>query len=95
MAAPLAGGIPPGTRPGHPGAGGRRRGAFADGHFRLELGYRVDNPASCRVATRADFITEGTEGAELRYGDARFAVETHARLATDPAPDVVPLPGSV
>ena len=69
--------------------------AFADGLFRLELGHRVNNPASCRVATRAGFRAEGIERAKLRYGDARFDVETHARLATDPAPGVVPLPGSV
>ena len=69
--------------------------AFADGLFRLELGHRVNNPASCRVATRAGFAAEGVERAKLRYGDQRFDVETHARLATDPAPVAVPLPGSV
>lgn len=69
--------------------------AFADGLFRLELGHRVNNPASCRVATRAGFAAEGIERAKLRYGDERFDVETHARLATDPEPEVVPLPGSV
>ncbi|MFT2711637.1 GNAT family N-acetyltransferase [Clavibacter sp. Sh2126] len=65
--------------------------AFADGLFRLELGHRVNNPASCRVATRAGFGAEGIERAKLRYGDERFDVETHARLATDPAPGVMPL----
>ena len=69
--------------------------AFADGLFRLELGHRVNNPASCRVARRAGFIAEGIERAKLRYGDERFDVETHARLATDPPPAVVPLAGSV
>ncbi|RIJ14589.1 N-acetyltransferase, partial [Clavibacter nebraskensis] len=68
---------------------------FADGLFRLELGHRVNNPASCRVATRSGFAAEGIERAKLRYGDERFDVETHARLATDPATAVVPLPGSV
>lgn len=59
--------------------------AFSDlGLFRLELGHRVDNVASCRVAVRAGFSAEGIERSKLRYGDLRFDVETHARLATDP-----------
>ncbi|MCR2791884.1 GNAT family N-acetyltransferase [Microbacterium sp. zg.Y625] len=62
------------------------------GLFRLELGHRVNNPASCGVATRAGFAREGLERAKLRYGEERFDVELHARLATDPAPDVAPLP---
>jgi RimJ/RimL family protein N-acetyltransferase len=66
--------------------------AFAHGLFRLELGHRVNNPASCRVATAAGFAAEGVERRKLRYGDARFDVETHARLADDPAPDRAPLP---
>lgn len=69
--------------------------AFADGLVRLELGHRVNNPASCRVATRAGFRAEGIERAKLRYGDERFDVERHARLETDPAPGVAPLPDSV
>jgi RimJ/RimL family protein N-acetyltransferase len=55
----------------------------------------VNNPASCAVAMRAGFAAEGIERAKLRYGVERFDVETHARLATDPAPSVVPLQGSV
>ena len=66
--------------------------AFALGLHRLELGHRTNNPASCHVATRAGFVVEGTERERLRYGDERFDVETHARLATDPVPDVEPLP---
>lgn len=62
------------------------------GTFRLELGHRVNNPASCRVATRAGYPAEGIERAKLRYGAERFDVETHARLATDPAPGVAGLP---
>lgn len=66
--------------------------AFAIGVHRLELGHRTNNPASCRVAVRAGFRAEGTEREKLRYGDERFDVETHARLATDPLPGVVALP---
>ena len=61
--------------------------AFEDlGLFRLELGHRTNNPASCRVAERAGFRVEGLERAKLRYGDTRYDVELHARLATDPQP---------
>lgn len=66
--------------------------AFADGLFRLELGHRVNNPASCRVAVRAGFSAEGIERQKLRYGDERFDVELHARLASDPAPLILALP---
>lgn len=56
--------------------------------FRLELGHRTNNPASCAAATRAGFIPEGIERSKLQYGDRRYDVETHARLASDPRPDV-------
>ena len=56
------------------------------GLFRLELGHRTNNPASCVVATKAGFVVEGLERQKLQYGDERFDVETHARLATDPVP---------
>lgn len=62
------------------------------GVHRLELGHRVNNPASCRVAHRAGFPAEGLERHKLRYGAERFDVETHARLATDPHPDLELLP---
>lgn len=66
--------------------------AFSEGLFRLELAHRVNNPASCKVATGAGFMAEGIERAKLRYGIDRYDVETHARLATDPRPEgVVPL----
>ncbi|MFE5075050.1 GNAT family N-acetyltransferase [Streptomyces halstedii] len=61
------------------------RWAFDDlGLYRLELGHRTDNPASCAVARRAGFTAEGIERGKLRYGDVRHDVERHARLATDP-----------
>ncbi|GAA3127833.1 hypothetical protein GCM10010466_18290 [Planomonospora alba] len=53
------------------------------GLFRLELGHRLNNPASCAVAVKAGFAAEGIERAKLRYGHERFDVERHARLATD------------
>ncbi|MFG2428284.1 GNAT family N-acetyltransferase [Streptomyces sp. NPDC048590] len=60
------------------------RWAFDDlGLHRLELGHRVNNPASCAVALRAGFAAEGIERGKLRYGNTRYDVERHARLATD------------
>ena len=60
--------------------------AFGNGPYRLELGHRVNNPASCRVATAAGFQAEGIEREKLRYGTDRYDLETHSRLAIDPAP---------
>ncbi|NIH77908.1 RimJ/RimL family protein N-acetyltransferase [Amycolatopsis viridis] len=56
------------------------------GLFRLELGHRMNNPASCRVATRAGFPAEGVQRQKLVYDGVRHDVELHARLATDPVP---------
>lgn len=53
------------------------------GLFRLELGHRLNNPASCAVATKAGFLVEGIERAKLSYEGVRYDVERHARLATD------------
>jgi RimJ/RimL family protein N-acetyltransferase len=58
------------------------------GLFRLELGHRTNNPASCAVASRAGFLAEGVERAKLRYGGERYDTETHARLASDPSPEL-------
>ncbi|MFH0521120.1 GNAT family N-acetyltransferase [Streptomyces sp. M41] len=60
---------------------------FAElGLFRLELGHRTDNPASCRVARAAGFAPEGLQRQKLAYAGTRYDVELHARLATDPRP---------
>ncbi|MGW4421864.1 GNAT family N-acetyltransferase [Streptosporangium sp. NPDC004631] len=53
------------------------------GLFRLELGHRLSNLASCAVATRAGFVAEGVERAKLSHDGVRYDVERHARLATD------------
>lgn len=66
---------------------------------RLELGHRVNNPASGRVAEKAGFVAEGVERQKLKYGDERFDVRTMARLVSDPQPELalgairVELPG--
>lgn len=54
------------------------------GLFRLELGHRTNNPASCTVAHQAGFLVEGLERGKLCYDGERFDVELHAKLATDP-----------
>ncbi|MQA02593.1 MAG: GNAT family N-acetyltransferase [Streptosporangiales bacterium] len=56
--------------------------------FRLELGHRVNNPSACAVATRAGFSVEGMQRGKLRYEGIRYDVELHAKLATDPVPDL-------
>ncbi|WP_309106310.1 GNAT family protein [Arthrobacter sp.] len=53
------------------------------GIFRLELGHRINNPASCRVALGSGFRAEGVERSKLQYGDERFDVETHVRPSID------------
>lgn len=94
----------------HPNARGRghvaravatlARFAFDElGLERLELGHRVNNPASGRVAEKAGFVAEGVERQKLKYGDERFDVRTMARLVSDPQPELalgairVELPG--
>lgn len=80
---------PAGPRPVHTACRSLARWAFDDaGLFRLELGHRVNNPASCGVARgAAGFAVEGLERQKLEYDGVRFDVELHARLATDAHPD--------
>jgi|SRR5690625_4599759 len=59
---------------------------------RLELGHRVNNPASGVVARRAGFVREGTERAKFLIDGHRIDVDTYGRLKSDPAPDFDPLP---
>ncbi|MET8683541.1 GNAT family protein [Streptomyces sp. NPDC004732] len=65
------------------------RWAFGElGLFRLELGHRTNNPASCRVALAAGFAVEGLQRQKLSYDGVRYDVELHARLASDPVPGI-------
>lgn len=59
---------------------------------RLELGHRVDNPASGRVAAAAGFVREGREREKLRYDGRRVDVLAYGRLRSDPVPATAPLP---
>lgn len=59
---------------------------------RVELFHATGNLASCRVAERAGFLLEGTARQSFVYGDGqRHDEHVHARLATDPAPELAPL----
>lgn len=51
---------------------------------RIELAHAIENPASCRVAEKADFLLEGTLRQAFVYGDGqRYDEHLHARLVTD------------
>lgn len=53
---------------------------------RLELGHRVNNPASGAVARRAGFVQEGTEREKFLVDGQRVDVATYGRLRSDPSP---------
>ncbi|WP_254910474.1 GNAT family N-acetyltransferase [Gulosibacter sp. 10] len=59
---------------------------------RLELGHRVNNPASGAVARRAGFVKEGTEREKFLVGGQRIDVDTYGRLRSDPLPSFDPVP---
>ena len=58
----------------------------------LELGHRVDNPASGAVARAAGFVKEGTERAKFLIGGERIDVDTYGRLRSDPFPETTSFP---
>ncbi|MDN5658513.1 GNAT family N-acetyltransferase [Brevibacterium sandarakinum] len=60
--------------------------------YRLELGYRVNNPASAAVAKSAGFIVEGRQRERLSYDGVRYDTEECARLVGDPRPQRRRLP---
>lgn len=59
---------------------------------RLELGHRVNHPASGAVARRAGFVKEGTERGKFLVDGQRIDVDSYGRLRTDPPPRFEPLP---
>lgn len=69
----------------------------ADGGWgleRLELGHRVNNPASGAVARAAGFVQEGTERQKFLLDGERHDVLTYGRLRSDPVPATSELPWS-
>lgn len=59
---------------------------------RLELGHRVNNPASGAVARAAGFVLEGCERAKFLIEGERIDVLTYSRLPSDPIPTTDHLP---
>jgi len=58
--------------------------ALSDGGCeRLELGHRVNNPASGGVAAAAGFVWEGTERGKFLIDGERVDVHTYGRLTSD------------
>lgn len=53
---------------------------------RLELGYRLNNPASAAVAYKAGFIVEGIERGKFLIDGQRIDAAIASRLHTDPPP---------
>lgn len=56
------------------------------GLHRLELGHRVNNPASAAVARAAGFVQEGLEREKFLVDGERIDVATYGRLRSDPWP---------
>lgn len=59
---------------------------------RLELGHRVNNPASGGVARAAGFVKEGTERGKFPVDGQRIYVDTYGRLRSDPSPTIAAIP---
>ena len=60
--------------------------------LRVALFHAVENEASCRLALRCGFLLEGTSRQSYVYGDGlRHDEHLHARLATDPVPELAGL----
>ncbi|MFQ6853418.1 GNAT family N-acetyltransferase [Streptomyces sp. 35M1] len=53
------------------------------GFHRLELDHSTRNDASCRVATKAGFLLEGTKRSAAVHDDGRHAMHLHARVMGD------------
>lgn len=72
---------------------GRAAATVADWAFevrgleRLELGHRVNNPASGVVVRKAGFVQEGIERAKFLVDGERIDVVTYGRLSSDPVPE--------
>ncbi len=63
--------------------------ALGDGGLhRIELGHRVNNPASGAVARAAGFLQEGLERSKLLIDGERLDVVAYSRLPGDPRPAV-------
>jgi RimJ/RimL family protein N-acetyltransferase len=67
--------------------------ALTDGGLeRLELGHRVNNPASGAIARAAGFVKEGTERQKFLIDGHRIDVENYGRLRSDRRPSAEQIP---
>lgn len=55
------------------------------GLHRIELAHSILNAASCRVATKAGFVLEGTRRSSLLHSDGWHDMHLHALVNTDSA----------
>lgn len=53
------------------------------GLHRLELAHSTRNTASCRVATKAGYLLEGTKRQQTLHGDGWHDMHLHARVQGD------------
>ncbi|MGW0641409.1 GNAT family N-acetyltransferase [Streptomyces badius] len=53
------------------------------GFHRLELDHSTRNEASCRVATKAGYLLEGTKRSSAVHDDGRHDMHLHARIRGD------------
>jgi len=53
------------------------------GVHRIAIDHSTENPASCAVATKAGFRSEGTKRGDALHADGWHDMHVHARLATD------------
>jgi len=58
--------------------------AFGEGFHRLDLMHSTRNALSCRVATAAGLVLEGTLRGFGRHADGPHDMHVHARLSDDP-----------
>lgn len=58
---------------------------------RLELGHRVNNPASGVLARRVGFVNEGTQRQKFLVDGERLDADIYGRLTSDPHPTFDPV----
>jgi ribosomal-protein-alanine N-acetyltransferase len=59
--------------------------AFDHGFHRVQLEHSTQNPASCRVATKAQFAGEGIRRSAALHADGWHDMHLHARVSNAPA----------
>lgn len=62
--------------------------AFGIGFHRLSLRHSVLNEPSCRVAIKSGYLFEGINRQHGRHADGWHNMHLHARLSTDPVPQL-------